>query len=83
MVPDLNETIEYKAPLSTQDMALIELNDYINAKSEEIYTENTNIYKEMARQSAIELVYLELIKLTDTSPHVDYEYMREVVASMQ
>ena len=52
MVPDVNAEVEYTKPLTAQDIALIELDEYITMKGNEIYTERTNVYKEMARHEA-------------------------------
>lgn len=77
------EAVTYERELSSNDMADIELDRYINTIASEIYESKQLHYKELARQEAIQVVGYKLVRLSEVSPHVDYEYMREVVENYQ
>lgn len=78
---EANNITSYNRPQDAKDLALIELNEYVNDKAGEIYERQQHIYKEQARLEALEAVREELVQLASVSPHVDYDYMLRVVES--
>jgi len=57
----------------------LELDIYINTRAEQIYQSNNGTYREMARQEALQETAAKLMQINQHSPHVDYQYMQEVV----
>ena len=55
----------------------------VESRAKEIYKEREQVNMEKARLEAIDETGIELFQLTQESPHVDYEYIREVVDSIE
>ena len=73
------EVVEYQKEITEADIALQELDSYVNKLEGEIFARNESIYRDMARQEAIRQAGRELYTLSQVFVHVDYELMNEAL----